>query len=271
MVKMKNKRATKRKERLAKLHALFGSLLSSCLGSSVVLLSHCMPTLVFRLGSLAISSSPCILVSISRPGSSTVSLFHYVLTLVSCLGSPAISLSPLLPASVSCPGSPAVLSSCCLPALAASTALSLPHHALASRHGISALLLLLPVLGLSFPFGSSTLRIFKQSLSHEPWSYVSASLAKLFCPFPALGAYNPDNNNSLHKSTNSNKLKQDFDILFINSCPLAGNYDQKEVNLSFASCGCLDAVKFNRSWQLDHLDPKPVCITEDIPFAAFLF
>ena len=67
---------------------------------------------------------------------------------------------------------------------------------------------------------------------------MSTSPAKSLRLFPALSVYNLINNN---------KSKRDFDTAFINFCPLAGNNDQEEVGLSFAGCGCPDAVKLNRS------------------------
>lgn len=94
---------------------------------------------------------------------------------------------------------------------------------------------------------------------------------KPFYLFPALGAYNLDDNNNFHNPTNTNELKRGFDTTFITSCLLAGNHNQEEIDLRFAGCGCSDAIKFNRSWQLDLLDPKPVCIIEAIPLAAALF
>lgn len=97
------------------------------------------------------------------------------------------------------------------------------------------------------------------------------ALAKSFCSFPALGAYNLDNDNNLHNPTNIIKLKWGFDTAFISSRPLAGNHNQEEMNLRFAGCGCLDGIKFNRSWQFDLLDLKPVYIIEAIPLAATLF
>ena len=100
---------------------------------------------------------------------------------------------------------------------------------------------------------------------------MSTSSAKPFCPFSALGALNPDDNNGSYNPTNINQRKQGFNTTFINSHQLAGNHDQQEVDLSFAGCGCPAAVKLNRSLQLDLLDPKPVCIIEAIPLVAALF
>lgn len=100
---------------------------------------------------------------------------------------------------------------------------------------------------------------------------MSTSSTKPLCLFSALGTYNPDNNNSFYNPTNTNKCKRDFDITFINSRLLASNHDQKEVDLSFAGCGYPNSVKFNRSWQLDLFDPKPVSIIETISLAAALF
>ena len=72
---------------------------------------------------------------------------------------------------------------------------------------------------------------------------MSNSLAKPLCPFLALDALNPDNNNGLYNLINKNERKRGFDTAFINSRPLAGNHDPKEVDLSFADCGCSAAVQ----------------------------
>ena len=75
---------------------------------------------------------------------------------------------------------------------------------------------------------------------------MSTNPTKPFHMILALSAYNLDNNNDSYNLTNYNKCKQDFNIIFTCSCLLAGNCDQKEVNLSFASCGYPDAIKLNR-------------------------
>lgn len=67
------------------------------------------------------------------------------------------------------------------------------------------------------------------------------------------------------------KYKRTFDTAFINSCSLAGNYAQEEIELSFAGWKCPAFVKLNQSWQLDLFDPKPVCVIETILLAAALF
>ena len=134
----------------------------------------------------------------------------------------SVSLSALVPASIPVPlpapfsysGSLIVLSSGHLPALAAIFC-----------RGISALILPLLVLGILLSLGPSLLRTFKQFLSDEPWPCVSTSSAKLLCPFLALGALNPDNNNGLYNPTNKNKHKWCFDPMFINSHLLASNHD----------------------------------------------
>lgn len=100
---------------------------------------------------------------------------------------------------------------------------------------------------------------------------MSTSLAKLFCPFMTLGAYNPDNYNGSYNLTNNNKDKDNFYTTFINSCLLADNHDQKKINLSFLGCEYPDIIKFSWSWQLDLLDLKPVCIIKAISLAAALF
>ena len=104
----------------------------------------------------------------------------------------------------------------------------------------------------------------KRKDRHKPWLRMSTSLTKLLHLFPALSALNPNNNNGSYNLTNNHKCKWGFVTTFINSCPLAGNYDQEEMDLSFAGCRYPAAVKLNRSWQLDLLDLKSVCIIEAI-------
>lgn len=104
-----------------------------------------------------------------------------------------------------------VLSSCCISALISclrSPAILLSCHTFVFCCKIPALLLLLPsMLNPPLLFRSSPLKTFKRFLSNEPWPHVSTSFAKHLCLFLALGAYNPDNNNSLHNSTYNNKRK----------------------------------------------------------------
>lgn len=189
-----------------------------------------MFVLVICLGSPAVLSCYCLLVPISHPWSLGVLFICY------------------MPAFLSCPGSPAVLLSYCMPALAVFTAFSLSCLAYISCCGISILLLPLFVLGLPLFLRSLPLRIFKQFLSEELWTQILTSLTKPLFLFPALDAYNLDNNNGLHNLTNTNKFKQGYDITFINFRLLASNHDWKKMNLSFASCRCPDTVKFNWSW-----------------------
>lgn len=77
--------------------------------------------------------------------------------------------------------------------------------------------------------------------------------------------------NLLNVTNNNNKCKRNLDTTFINSRPLAGNHDQKEMDLSFAGSGYPNTVKINRSWPLDLLNLKPVYIIEAIPLVAALF
>ena len=65
--------------------------------------------------------------------------------------------------------------------------------------------------------------------------------------FPVFGALNPDNNNGLYNPINNNKCKWSFNTSFINSRPLAGNYDQEELDLSFAGSKWPATVKLNWS------------------------
>ena len=173
VVKKKNKRVAKIKERLAKLCAPVGSPLSPRPESSLFLSPRSVPAPV-----------------------------------------PALVFAPLptpVPAPLSRPGSPVVLSSGRVPAPAA-----------VSRQ---ALMSPLPMLGPPLPLGPSSLRTFKQSLSDEPWPCVSTSPAKLFRPFPALDALNPDNNNGSYNPTDKSERKRGFNTTFINSRPLTGNHD----------------------------------------------
>ena len=62
-----------------------------------------------------------------------------------------------------------------------------------------------------------------------------------------------------------------FDKTFINALPLADNHAEKEVDLSFAGCGCSPGVKLNRPWQIELLERRPACIVETIPLAAAIF
>ena len=145
---------------------------------------------------------------------------------------PAPGPAPL-PVPLSFPGSPVVSLSGHMPAPAAVSC--------------GALMLPLLVLGSSLPLGPSPLRTFKWSLSDEPRPRMSTSPAKSLRLFLALSVLNPDNNNGLYNPIDKNERKRGFDTAFINSRPLAGNHDQKEVDLSFAGCGCPATVKLNRS------------------------
>lgn len=100
---------------------------------------------------------------------------------------------------------------------------------------------------------------------------MSTRSIKFFCPFSGLSTYNPDNNNSSYNLINNNKRKQSFDTIIINSCLLVSNYNQEELDLSFTGYRCLDTVKLNQLWQLDLLDPKPICIIKAILLVAALF
>ncbi len=73
-------------------------------------------------------------------------------------------------------------------------------------------------------------------------------------------------------SSNGLKEKRLFDKAFnLDSRPLTNNRTREEVDLSFASCQCLPAVKANRPWQWELLDRKSVCMVETIPLAAAFF
>ena len=169
---------------------------------------------------------------------------------------PVLTPAPL-PTPLSRPRSPVVLLSGCMPAPTA----------------VSCQAFMSPLLMLSLPLclELSPLRTFKQSLSDKPWPRVSTSLSKPFYLFSALGALNPNNISGSYNPINKNKRKWGFNTAFINSRLLAGNHDEKELDLSFAGSGCPALVKLNRSWQLDLLDPKPVCIIKAIPLTAASF
>lgn len=131
----------------------------------------------------------------------------------------------LVPTPIFCPGLFAVFLSSYVPVLVAFAAFSLLCHIVVSCRGILALLLPFLMLILLLHLELSPLKIFKPFLSDKSWPYMSTSLTKLFCFFPALGAYNSDNYNSLYNLTNNNERKWDFNTVFINSRLLANNYN----------------------------------------------
>ena len=179
MVKKKNKRAAKRKERLAKLYAPIRFSLFFRPESSFLLSPYSVPALVPALVPPPLPA----FVPASVPA-------------------PVPALVPtLVPASFSRLGSSVVLLSSCVPAPAA-----VSHRAL---------ILPLFVLGPPLFFGLSSLRTYKQFLSDEPRLRVLTSPAKPFRPFPAFSALNPDNNNSLYNSTDKNKRKRGFNTVFM--------------------------------------------------------
>ena len=256
MVIKKNKCAAKRKKQIAELCTLVKSPLSFCSESSLFLLPCFVPVFVPIFVFALVSAF--VLASVPTP------VFHS--------GSPAISSFYHLPTLVLCSGSPTIILSHCLPTSVRFAALSLPCHALVFCCEILAFLsLFFSILSSTLFLRSLSLRTFKRFLLDEPQLYILTTLTKPLHLFLALGAYNPDNNNGLYNPTNNNKCIWDFDIAFINSHPLAGNHDQKEEDLSFAGCECLNAIKLNRSWQLDLLNPKPVCIIKAIPLTSALF
>ena len=100
-----------------------------------------------------------------------------------------------------------------------------------------AILLPLLVLGLAPPHLTSiALNIFKWALLNELLRRRLTSTIELLCQFPPLGSL-------LIKID----YKRNFDKEFINSCLLASNNAQKEVDISFAKCSCFTAVKLNWS------------------------
>ncbi len=66
--------------------------------------------------------------------------------------------------------------------------------------------------------------------------------------------------------------KRSFDKAFnINGRPLANNQFGKDVNLSLGGCQCPPAVKANRPWQQELLNPKTVYMVEVISLATTIF
>lgn len=100
--------------------------------------------------------------------------------------------------------SPIVLSFGRMPATAASVTFSLSRHTSVSCCGILAFLSPLIVLGPLFLLRPSSLGIYKQSFSDEPWPCMLTSPTKPLCPFLTLSKYNLDNNNGLHNCDNKN-------------------------------------------------------------------
>ena len=62
-----------------------------------------------------------------------------------------------------------------------------------------------------------------------------------------------------------------LDKTFINTWPLANNRAEEEVNLSFAVCGCLPAVKLNKPWYIELLEQRPTYIVGTILLAMAIF
>lgn len=126
---------------------------------------------------------------------------------------------------------------CCLSLLVLKSLISLLSHlVLALVPGYAVVLLPFFLLDPALShLGSTALKTFKPALSDEPFHRYLTSLAGFFCPFLLFGSL-----------PNKIDCKQTFDIIFINSCLFANNHARKEVDLSFAECGCLIAVKLNQ-------------------------
>ena len=62
-----------------------------------------------------------------------------------------------------------------------------------------------------------------------------------------------------------------FDKTFINTRLLADNHAEREVDFSFAVCGCSLVVKLNKLWQIDFLERRPARIVGIIPLVAAIF
>lgn len=82
---------------------------------------------------------------------------------------------------------------------------------------------------------SSAHGTFKQALSDESLYHHSTSQAKRLCPFLILGPL-----------SEKSERKRLFDMVFINSRPLASNHTIKEICLSFGEYRCPSSVKLNR-------------------------
>lgn len=69
-----------------------------------------------------------------------------------------------------------------------------------------------------------------------------------------------------------NSQKQIFGIAFDLNCRfLANNHNVEEVNLNFATCQCVAAIKANREWQQELWNNKLVCMVEAILLVAAIF
>ena len=170
---------------------------------------------------------------------------------------------------ISHPGSPAFLLSCLrsfnylfffCAYFRTFTALSsrlLPALVFESPAVLSPLLMLDPA---SFYLASTAFRTFKQVLLDDLLRRGLTRHAELLCLFLFFG--------SLRHKINR---KWTFDITFISFCLLAGNHIWKEFDLKFAKFDCRAAVKPNRSWQLELLHLKQVCIIEAISLATAMF
>lgn len=67
-------------------------------------------------------------------------------------------------------------------------------------------------------------------------------------------------------------IKHLFDKTFdFNYWPIASDCSGEEVDLSFASCQCFQAVKTNRAWQQKQLNSKTICIVDTILLVAAIF
>ncbi len=219
--------------------------------------------LVAGYASLLLSHPPMPTPS-SRPGSPTLSPSRpSVPGLLSCSPVPGLLSRPPMPGLLSSPPVPGSLSPP-VPTLSSlpMPAPSSPFVPAPSSPPVPALLSRSVLGPAPIRLTSSALRTFKQALSDQPLGRqsTSPSPAKPLCPFSTLGPL-----------SEKSDCKRPFDTTFINSRLLSGNHVAKEVDLSFGECGCLAPVKLNRSWQLELLDRKPVCIMEAIPLTAALF
>ena len=180
-----------------------------------------------------------MLALLSHPRLSILSLSRLFMPVSSSFSMPALSSYPFVLALLF-PPIPALLSCFLVPALLFCFSIL----ALLSLSVLTLLSLLVLVLLSYSVFGLAptcltflAFKTFKRVLLDEPLGCqsTSSSLSKSLCLFPVLGPL-------LEKSN----CKQLFDMMFINSCPLAANHAVKKVDLSFEKCKYLAPVKLNR-------------------------
>ena len=178
--------------------------------------------------------------------------------LLSCLRLPTLLLScPPIPTLLSCLELPTLLLFCSLmPALLS------PHLPVLSSLFMLALASRFMLAPAPTWLTSSAFKTFKQTLSDEFLGHQSTSSNPLkpLCLFLILGPLPKQNN-----------CKQLFNLAFINSCLLPANHAVEEIDPSFKEYGYPPHGKFNRLWQLELPDCKPIYIMETMSPMAILF